>query len=164
MNNTVSTLVPGTELGTTPWFALEQSMFNQFEALTRSNDPLHLDAAWVARHTHFKSIIAPGFFVAALLPYFHQQVSADLTGYYPLNYGFDKIRWVEPVPVNSRIRARFVIARVTPRPDGGSLFKTEVTVEIEGHERPAMVAEWLGVVMPKQGTQQVPQQAPGQCD
>ncbi len=149
MTNALSSLLPGTTLGVSPWFQLEQRMFDEFEALTLSNDPLHTDAQWVAKNTHFKSIIAPGFFVAALLPYFHAQVAADLTGYYPLNYGFDKIRWVEPVPVNSRIRAEFVIQRVTPRPDGGSLFKTRVTVEIEGTERPAMVAEWLGVVMPR---------------
>lgn len=149
MSNAFQDLQPGTTLGVTPWFTLEQHMFDEFEALTRSNDPLHTDAQWVAQNTHFKSIIAPGFFVAALLPYFHMQVMADLSGHYPLNYGFDKIRWVEPVPVNSRIRASFVIQRVTPRPDGGRLFKTLVTVEIEGVERPGMVAEWLGVVMPK---------------
>lgn len=142
-------LKPGYKLGVTPWFKLEQPMFDAFEALTLSNDPLHLDAEWIARNTHFKSIIAPGFLVAALLPYFHTQVAADLTGYYPLNYGFDKIRWVEPVPVGSRIRAEFVIGAATPRADGGTLFKTLVTVEIEGNPRPAMVAEWLGVVMPR---------------
>jgi len=142
-------LKPGSVLGVSPWFELKQEMFDQFETLTLSNDPLHTDAEWVAQNTHFKSIIAPGFFVAALLPYLHTLVTADLTGYYPLNYGFDKIRWVEPVPVNSRIRAEFVIMDVTPRPDGGSLFKTKVTVEIEGVDRPGMAAEWLGVVMPK---------------
>ncbi len=142
-------LQPGTRLGTTPWFELKQSMFDQFESLTLSNDKLHTDADWVAENTHFKSIIAPGFFIAGLLPYFHTQVTTDLTGYYPLNYGFDKIRWVEPIPVNSRIRAEFVIMAVTPRDDGGTLFKTRVTVEIEGNSRPGMVAEWLGVVMPK---------------
>jgi acyl dehydratase len=145
-------LKPGSVLGVSPWFHLKQEMFNEFEALTLSNDKLHTDAEWVAKNTHFKSIIAPGFFVAALLPYFHTQVAADLTGYYPLNYGFDKIRWVEPVPVNSRIRAEFVVMDITPRTDGGSLFKTKVTVEIEGVSRPGMVAEWLGVVMPENGS------------
>lgn len=142
-------LKPGTTLGITPWFQLRQEMFDAFESLTLSNDKLHTDASWVAENTHFKSIIAPGFFVVALLPYFHTQVTADLSGYYPLNYGFDKIRWVAPVPVDSRIRAEFVVMAVTPRDDGGSLFKTRVTVEIEGVDRPGMVAEWLGVVMPK---------------
>ena len=149
MTQVLLDLKPGTRLGVTPWFDLKQEMFDQFESLTLSNDKLHTDADWVAQNTHFKSIIAPGFFVAALLPYFHTQVTADLAGYYPLNYGFDKIRWVEPVPVNSRIRADFVVMEVTPRADGGSLFKTQVTVEIEGNPRPGMVAEWLGVVMPK---------------
>jgi acyl dehydratase len=142
-------LKSGSSLGITPWFQLKQEMFNEFETLTLSNDPLHIDPQWVADNTHFKSTIAPGFFVVGLLPYFHAQVTADMTGYYPLNYGFDKIRWVEPVPVNSRIRAEFIVMEVTPRPDGGSLFKTKVTVEIEGIKRPGMVAEWLGVVMPK---------------
>lgn len=149
MTNALSRLLPGTKLGVTPWFTLEQQMFDEFETLTRSNDPLHTDADWVSRHTDLKSVIAPGFFVVSLLPYFHAQVAVDLTGYYSLNYGFDKIRWVEPVPVNSRIRAEFVIERVAPRPNGGSLFMTQVTIEIEGFERPAMVAEWLGVAMPR---------------
>ncbi len=105
MTQVLQDLKPGTRLGVTPWFELKQPMFDQFESLTLSNDKLHTDADWVAQNTHFKSIIAPGFFVAALLPYFHTQVTADLTGYYPLNYGFDKIRWVEPVPVDARIRA-----------------------------------------------------------
>ena len=59
------------------------------------------------------------------------------------------IHFSTAVPVNSRIRAEFVIERVAPRPDGGSLFMTQVTIEIEGFERPAMVAEWLGVAMPR---------------
>lgn len=148
MTNALSRLVPGARLGVSPWFTLEQQMFDEFEALTRSNDPLHTDADWVRRHTGLASVIAPGFFVVSLLPYFHAQVAVDLTGFYSLNYGFDKIRWVEPVPVNSRIRAEFVVGRVTPRPDGGSLVMTQVRVEIEGCARPAMVAEWLGVAMP----------------
>lgn len=149
MKQTWQELKPGTVLGVTPWFHLKQEMFDVFEVLTHSNDKLHTDAQWVAENTHFESIIAPGFFIAALLPYFHMQVTAEMDGYYPLNYGFDKIRWVEPVPVNSNIRAEFTIMEMTPRPDGGSLFKTRINIEIEGVERPGMVAEWLGVVMPK---------------
>lgn len=149
MSRTLNDLQPGTVLGTTPWFELKQEMFDAFESLTLSNDKLHTDPQWVAANTHFKSIIAPGFFVLSLLPYLNSQIAPDLSGYYGVNYGFDKIRWVEPVPVNSRIRAEMVVIDVTPRPDGRSLCRTQVTIEIEGNSRPGMVAEWLGMMIPE---------------
>lgn len=150
-------LKPGTIMGVSPWFQLKQEMFTEFEELTLSNDPLHTDPQWIAENTHFKSTIAPGFFTVALLPYLYKQVvtaklkevvTGKQDGYFSMNYGFDKIRWVEPVPVNSRIRAEFVVMQVTPRADDGAVVKTKVTVEIEGVSRPGMVAEWLGVLMP----------------
>lgn len=150
----ISELQPGSQLGITPWFKLEQQMFSAFEVLTKSNDPLHMDPDWVAKNTRFRSTIAPGFLVVSLLPYFQAQVMAERNGFYPLNYGFDKIRWIEPVPVNSRIRAEFVVQEVSSRPDSGKLYKTQVTVEIEGVERPAMVAQWLGVIIPTRTSEQ----------
>lgn len=150
-------LKPGTIMGISPWFQLKQEMFNEFEELTLSNDPLHTDPQWVAENTHMKSTISPGFFTLALLPYLYKQVATaqlrevvtgQLAGYYSMNYGFDKIRWVEPIPVTSRIRAEFVLLEVRPRADEGAITKTKVTVEIEGVSRPGMVAEWLGVLMP----------------
>lgn len=154
MPKNISDLRPGCQLGITPWFKLEQEMFNAFEFLTKSNDPLHTDAEWVASNTRFASTIAPGFLVVSLLPYFQAQVMAERVGFYPLNYGFDKIRWIEPVPVNSQIRADFLVQEVTPRPDGGALYKTQVTIEIEGVGRPAMVAQWLGLIMPTRSADQ----------
>jgi acyl dehydratase len=61
---------------------------------------------------------------------------------YPLNYGFDRIRFVAPVVVGSRIRAHFLLKERTRRPEG-DLLRVEVTVEIEGQDRPALIAEWL---------------------
>lgn len=157
MNEAWRDLKPGMIMGTSPWFQLKQQMFSEFEELTLSNDPLHTDPQWVAENTHLKSTISPGFFTVALLPYLYKQVvtaklkevvTGQLDGYYSMNYGFDKIRWVEPVPVDSRIRAEFVVMDVTPRANGGAVVKTKVTVEIEGLSRPGMVAEWLGVLMP----------------
>lgn len=154
MSMNISDLQPGTRLGITPWFKLEQQLFSSFETLTKSNDPLHMDPAWVAKNTRFQSTIAPGFLVVSLLPYFQGQVINERRDFYPLNYGFDRIRWIEPVPVDSRIRAEFVIQDIHDRPDSGKLFKTLVTIEIEGVERPAMVAQWLGVILPTSSAQE----------
>jgi acyl dehydratase len=159
MKNVWLTLQPGTSMGTSPWFQLKQEMFSEFEELTLSYDKLHTDPKWVMGNTNFKSTIAPGFFVMSLLPHLYRQAlnhpsSTDWSMYYSddyfsMNYGFDKLRWVETVPVAARIRAGFILESVTLRHDGGVLVKTKVTVETEGGTRPSMVAEWLCVVMPK---------------
>ena len=80
----------------------------------------------------------------------------DLTppGYHALNYGFDKIRWIAPVPVDSRVRATFTAGGVKNRISGqpGYVVQYDVSLEVEGLQRPAMVAQWLGAIVPDADT------------
>jgi acyl dehydratase len=144
----------GTTLGATDWIVLTQEMFSAFETLTKSNDPLHMDPAWVRRHTPFDSTIAPGLLTLSLLPYFVNQLNLVPKGYVSLNYGFDRVRWIATVPVNSEVRALFVSGGNTPRPNGdGFVMRFEVTLEVRGQTRPAMVATWLGAIVPEPESQ-----------
>ena len=140
----------GTELGVTDWVSLSQEMFTSFESITRSNDPLHTDPAWVRSHTAFSSTIAPGLLTLSLLPYFHNQLRLVPEGHVSLNYGFDRVRWIAPVPVDAEVRARFVAGGTTPRANGdGFITRYEVTLEVRGQSRPAMIATWLGAMIPE---------------
>jgi acyl dehydratase len=117
----------GRLLGVTDWIRLPQEMLTAFETLTLSNDPLHMDPNWVAARL-------------CLIP----------EGHHALNYGFDRVRWVEPVPVGAEVRARFVDGGSTARPAGrpGRIARYEVTIELRNSGRPAMVATWLGALIP----------------
>jgi acyl dehydratase len=140
----------GRLLGVTDWIRLPQEMLTAFETLTLSNDPLHMDPDWVRQHTGLPGTIAPGFLTLSLLPYFAARLCLIPEGHHALNYGFDRVRWVEPVPVGAEVRARFVDGGSTARPAGrpGRIARYEVTIELRNSGRPAMVATWLGALIP----------------
>ena len=135
---------------TSPWFTVEQADVTAFGELTGDRNPLHLDPAWCAVHSPFGRTIAHGFFTTSLLV----QLAADAgglplpPGVVGLNYGFDRLRLVAPVPVGSRIRATFTVASAEPRNDGQTLLKQNVEVWVEGANRPSLVAEWLTMLVP----------------
>jgi acyl dehydratase len=142
----------GTELGLTDWVRLPQPMLTAFESLTLSNDPLHTDPEWIKAHTEFESTIAPGLLTLSLLPFFHNQLDVVPAGFVSLNYGFDRVRWIAPVPVDSEVRARFVAGGTKPREGGeGYITRYDVTIEVRGQTRPALVAQWLGAMIPEAG-------------
>ncbi|MFN0178845.1 MAG: MaoC family dehydratase [Gemmatimonadales bacterium] len=141
----------GQPIGTSSWMVIDQARIDAFAKATDDPDPMHVDPEWCRRQSPFGTTIAFGFLTASLLTHLSHHALGWLNstgaddGGYALNYGFDRLRLVEPVPVNSRIRAHFtLLAFDEVRPDE---FKTKygVTVEIEGRERPALVAEWLGL-------------------
>jgi len=141
----------GQHLGTSDWFMIDQARIDAFAAATSDPDPMHVDPAWCAANSPFTTTIAFGFLTISLLTHLsHQAIgwvntgTAD-TGGYVLNYGFDRVRLVEPVPVNSRIRAHFTLLELAEVRPGEVRSKYGVKVEIEGKERPALVAEWLGL-------------------
>lgn len=142
----------GALIGTSDWVRIDQTMIDQFGAVTRDPDPLHLDPEWAARNGPFGGTTAFGFLTISMLTHLVRQVlEKDLRqaeqGLF-LNYGFNRLRLIAPVRVGRRIRGRFVSGRV--REDrGGRLVKTiHATVEIEGEDRPALVADWLSVWVP----------------
>ncbi|MCC7054361.1 MAG: Nodulation protein N [Gemmatimonadaceae bacterium] len=139
---------PGASIGTSAWLRLDQARITAFGALTDDLEPLHTDPDWCRAHSPVGRTMAYGFLTLSMLTSFFHEVSDNaLAGTtqaasYPLNYGFDRIRFVSPVPVDSRIRAHFTLLERRGRHDG-ELLRMAVLVEIEGEARPALTAEWL---------------------
>jgi len=145
--DTAAALV-GAELGVTAWHPVTQEQVDQFADVTRDHDWMHVDPERARREGPYDGTVSFGFYTLSLLTAFSHEVGlwpGDAS--YGLNYGLNRVRWMAPVPVGSRIRGRFVLTGFDPHPSGGHMSTTEVTVEIEGEEKPAMVAEWLGLFM-----------------
>jgi acyl dehydratase len=137
----------GTELGVSEWFRIDQARINQFADATLDHQFIHVDAER-AKQTPFGSTIAHGFLSLSLLPYLVTSLGVGMEGaVMGLNYGFDKIRFLAPVKVDSRVRARAKLADFQEKAAGQFLIKQEITIEIENESRPALVAEWLTMVM-----------------
>ncbi|CAN0512924.1 unnamed protein product, partial [Discosporangium mesarthrocarpum] len=101
-----------------------------------------------AAQTPFGSTIAHGFLTMSLMVVMGYEGSLKLeNAVMGINYGFDKLRFINPVKVNSRIRGRFVLLDAEQKKPNHYLLKHEVTVEIDGESKPALVAEWLGMTV-----------------
>ena len=136
----------GPEIGVTDWFEIDQDRVNAFADATLDHQFIHIDQE-AAAATPFGGTIAHGFLSLSLLPYFLQDISPEIEGVmFALNYGTDKVRFLQPVKVGSRIRARNTLSAVDEKSPGRWLLKQTVTVEIEGEQKPAMVAELLAMV------------------
>lgn len=136
----------GQELGTSNWLTVEQDLIDEFARSTKDLDKLHVNPAWAARETPYGGTIAFGFWTLSMLTHFSHEVGmwpVDVD--YALNYGLERVRWVHPVKVGSRIRMRCTLAELTDRGEGGLLIRTSNLIEIEGEARPALTAEWLGL-------------------
>jgi len=133
----------GSEIGVTDWFQVDQARINAFADATLDHQFIHVDTE-AARNTPFGTTIAHGLLTLSLLPYFVGQVDIALEGtVMGINYGFDKVRFLSPVKVDSRLRARFRLVDLQEKTPGQYLVRNEVTIEIENEPRPALVADWL---------------------
>ncbi len=128
---------------TSAWQLIDQTSVNQFGLLTRDPDRMHIDPEWAREHSPYGHAISFGFFTMALLSGFSHEMMQFPSDGYALNYGFDKVRMLAPVPVGSRIRAQGTITQVTRKEALRYLCSTNMTVEIEHHAKPALVADWL---------------------
>ncbi len=140
----------GSEIGVTDWIPVEQDAIDQFSVSTRDPDWLHVDPERAKRDGPYGGTIAFGFWTLSMLTYCSHQVGMwpkDVA--YALNYGLDRVRWINPVPVGTRIRMRCKLLSLEERPDLRILVRTLNTMEIEGGTRPAMTAEWLGLFIHK---------------
>ena len=133
----------GTDLGHTGWLEITQERVNTFADATNDHQWIHVDRERAAAGP-FGTTIAHGFLTLSLLSNMAYQVCPTIEGVkFPLNYGFNRLRFVAPVPVNSRVRAHFVLKDVEALDDTQRQIVYEVSVEIEGRPKPALVAEWL---------------------
>jgi acyl dehydratase len=137
----------GTELGVSGWIRIDQARINAFADTTEDHQFIHVDPERAA-NTPFRGTIAHGFLTLSLLPRFMEDIGGGMEDVVMgLNYGFDKIRFLAPVKVNSRVRARARLADVQEKAPNQFLIKQEITVEIENESKPALVGEWLTMVM-----------------
>jgi len=144
---------PGQPIGTSDWVTVTQPMISTFGEATLDHDPMHVDPAWASAGP-FGTTISFGFLTMSLLTHMlHQTLGSDSSSYDPrqgyyLNYGFDRLRLVMPVPVGSRIRGKFTLGDLRPDARQRSIVRFDVEIEIEGELRPAVVAQWLTVWVP----------------
>ncbi|HEY0300452.1 MAG TPA: MaoC family dehydratase [Rhizomicrobium sp.] len=132
----------GKDVGVSEWFAIDQARIDLFSQATSDPDPMHIDPAWCEKNSPYRHTIAFGFLTISLLTHMARQAIPWSDGEYGMNYGFEKLRLISPVPVNARIRARFRLLSIEQR-QVGRLYRFEVAVEIENQDKPAMAAEWL---------------------
>ena len=137
----------GTEVGVTDWYEITQERVKQFAEATGDYQFIHLDEERARRETSFGGTIAHGFLTLSLLSMLSAQTDTiKIEGVkVAINYGLDKVRFINPVRVGKRIRARFELMSAAQKNPGQYLIKHRVTVEIEGDDKPAMIAEWLGM-------------------
>jgi acyl dehydratase len=132
----------GKEAGVSDWCEITQARINQFADATEDHQWIHIDEARAASDSPYRSTIAHGFLTLSLLPKMLQQ-AVELTGFgMKINYGLNKLRFPAPVPVGSRIRARFTITAVTDF-EGGVQITWRVMVEAAGQAKPCLAADWL---------------------
>ncbi len=136
----------GTEVHVSDWLTVTQDMVDDFARATRDHQWIHVDPSRAAAESPYKGTIAHGYFTLSLYPYLRGLVD-ESKPLFPgvrniINYGINKLRFPNAVPVGSRIRARCKIIAVTEVKNSLELTE-EYTVEIEGQSRPACVAECI---------------------
>lgn len=135
----------GQDVGVSDWTLIDQAKINAFADLTYDLYFIHTDPERAAKETELGGTIAHGFLTLSMLSAMAYDALPDIKGRtMGMNYGFDKIRFLSPVPSGSRIRGRFKIVDVQRKP-GQAVVKYGVTVEIEGRDKPALAAEWLTI-------------------
>jgi len=136
---------------TSSWMLVDQERIDRFADVTEDHQFIHVDAARTKAETPFGGTIAHGFLGLSLLSAMFEEVAPQLENTrMVINYGFDKIRFLTPVKSGSRIRAHFKTVEVREKSPGNILVKTEVSVEIEGEKKPALIAHWLGLTILEQ--------------
>ena len=139
----------GQEVGVTQWFEITQERVNRFAEATGDFQFIHIDEERALKETPFGGTIAHGFLTLSLLSMLSSQTGTiKIEGAsMSINYGLDKVRFINPVRVGKRIRARFELVSAVEKNPGQFLLKHKATVEIEDEEKPAMIAEWLGMAV-----------------
>ena len=136
----------GEEVGISTWLTIDQSRIDQFADATEDRQFIHVDPG-AAGKTPFGGTIAHGFLSLSMLSRMAAEgmlVPDDIK--MAVNYGLDRVRFIAPVKSGKRIRGRFRLDSVEEKAAGQLLLRHTVTVEIEGEEKPALTAEWLGLI------------------
>ena len=137
----------GKEVGVSSWHLVDQNRINVYADVIEDHQFIHIDPERTKKETPFGSTVAHGFLTMALLSIMSYEVMPVIEGTtMGVNYGFDKLRFISPVKAGSRVRGRFVLAEARLRKERELQSRTNVTIEIEGEQKPALVADWLGLI------------------
>ena len=138
----------GHEVGVSDWSSIDQQQIDDHARSTGDDSWMHIDPERTAAESPFGCTIAQSFLVLSHLTDMVGAVEIPIPGIsYRQNYGFDRVRILQPVKVGSRIRGRFELNRIEPKGPRGMLIHLDVSIEIEGDDiAPAVVAEWLAYV------------------
>jgi acyl dehydratase len=136
----------GTELGVSDWLTVDQAAIDAFADVTQDHQFIHTDPE-AAAMTPFGGTVAHGFLTLSLL----SRMAADVmlvpdSLKMAVNYGFERVRFIAPVRSGSQVRGRFVLRSAQEKRPGQWQFVHEVTVEIEGETKPALTADWIGLI------------------
>jgi len=142
----------GQPLGTSGWHTLDQPRINGFADVTEDWQFIHVDPQRAQTESPFGGTIAHGFLALSLLP----AMAGEAMPWFNaaavvINYGCNTIRFLTPMPSDSRVRGHFTLQQVTPKTPERTLLGFHVEMEIEDHAKPALVAEWLGMLVSGQG-------------
>ena len=136
----------GEEVGVSGWITIDQARIDAFADATEDRQFIHVDPD-AAAQTPFGGTIAHGFLTLSLLSRMGAETMLLPEGMrMAVNYGLDRVRFLAPVRSGKRVRGRFVLDSVEEKAPGQLLLRHTVTVEIEGEDKPALIAEWLGLM------------------
>ena len=136
----------GTDIGTSNWITVDQSRIQAFADATEDQQCIHVDPA-AAAHTPFGGTIAHGFLSLSLLSRMAADVMMSPDNLkMAVNYGLDRVRFIAPVRSGKRVRGQFTLDSLDEKAPGQLLTRHTVTVEIEGETKPALTAQWLGLL------------------
>jgi acyl dehydratase len=133
----------GEEVGVSGWIMVDQARIDAFADATEDRQFIHIDPE-AAAHTPFGGTVAHGFLTLSLISRMGAEAMLVPDGTkMAVNYGLERVRFLAPVRSGSRVRGRFTLDSIEEKAPGQWLLRHAVTVEIEGEDRPALVAEWL---------------------
>ena len=135
----------GKEIGVSDWFTVDQDIIDKFADATGDHQWIHVDVERAKREMPGGKTIAHGYLTLSLVPRLAATIYRVKKRRHGLNYGSNRVRFTGQVPSGSRIRLRQKIKSVDPVDGGGVRVTSESTVEVEGSERPALVAEIIGM-------------------
>jgi acyl dehydratase len=153
----------GQEIGASDWLVIAQDRVNAFADATGDHQWIHVDEARAAEETPFGTTIAHGFLTLSLISALVRDTMSVGGLRMAINYGLNRVRFVSPVPTGSRVRARVSLVSVADVDDAVQA-TWNVTVEREGADRPALVAEWIVRYYPQRGASQQPTPEGGHGD
>src|ERR1700759_2593095 len=137
----------GKEVGVSSWHVVDQNRINVYADVIEDHQFIHIDPERARRETPFGSTVAHGFLTMSLMSIMSYEVMPVIEGTtMGVNYGFEKLRFISPGRAGRRVEARFVLKEAGRRKPTELQSLTNVTVEIEGEDKPAIVADWLGLI------------------